>query len=85
MIEELENRVSERRGMLIAWTAMVVAAFLASLHSFGVRGVQRPESVGEWLSWLIPLSPLIPLVLWLRARKQLREFVSKHKPVEKSD
>jgi hypothetical protein len=83
--EDAEIRESERRGMLIAWTVMVVAVFLASLHRFGELGLQRPQSLGEWLGWLIPVSPLIPLVLWLRARKQLREFLSKDKSVEKPE
>ncbi len=71
--------------MLIMWTLVVVAIHLASLHRFGEVGLQRPQSIGEWLGWFVLISPLIPLALWLRARKQLREFILKHKPVEKSE
>jgi hypothetical protein len=83
--DDLQNRESERRGLLIVWALMVAAVNLASLHRFGEFSLQSPQSVEAWLGWFFMVSPLIPLVLWLRARKQLRECVLANKPVEKPE
>jgi hypothetical protein len=56
---------------------------MVSLDRFGVVDVQRPESVGEWLSWLTAASPVVPLVLGLRAHKQLRQAILANKGMEK--
>ena len=73
MSDDAESRLRERRVMLLIWASVVLVIMLLGSGLAGGFRVSAPNSLAEWLSWLIPLSPIMPLVLWLRARKQVRD------------
>jgi hypothetical protein len=70
--DELQNRERERRFMLILWASTVALVMALGAGMAGGWDLGYPASIEEWLGWLIPASPIVPLVLWLKARKQVR-------------
>jgi hypothetical protein len=73
MRPEAESEERDRRTLLIVWTLLVISVCVLGSGMSGSVEITAPRSLGEALSWAIPLSPIIPLVLWLRARKALRD------------
>ena len=63
------DRLRERRIMLIAWTAAVAAITALGVGFAG--GVERAFG-GNLLAVLFAASPIVPLALWLHARRQAR-------------
>lgn len=63
------DRLRERRIMLIAWTAAVAAISAIGVGFAG--GVERAFA-GNLPGLLFAASPIVPLALWLHARRQAR-------------
>lgn len=79
MIDDLENRLRERRIMFFIWTgAVAVLNWLGAGFAGGFEAALQDNP----LVWAVTVSPIIPLVLWLSARGDYR---AEHKPVEKPE
>ncbi len=69
MTHEAANRLRERWIMLLAWSGtVIVVMWLGAGFAGGIEGAFEHNPV----AWLATVSPLIPLVLWLRARAAFR-------------
>ena len=69
MSDAAENRLRERLIMLIVWTGTVA---IVTLLGIGFAGGVTGALEAPWYSWLMLVSPVIPLGLWLKARADCR-------------
>ena len=68
--DDAANRLRERRIMLIIWTATVaVITWIGA--GFG-GGLSAELFEDNPLGWALVLSPLLPLALWIKARRDYR-------------
>ena len=58
------NRLRERRILLIIWS---ITALVVTIMGIGFAGGVRQAFTNSLWPWLVIASPLIPLILWLRA------------------
>lgn len=69
MTAEAASRRRARLIMLIVWSASVTAVMFLAVGFAG--GIERTYADNP-RAWLVTASPLIPLVLWLRAHAARR-------------
>jgi hypothetical protein len=69
VIGDPENRLRERRIMFFIWTgAVAVVVWLGGGFGGGFEAAYRDNPLG----WALTASPVIPLVPWLKARRDTR-------------
>jgi hypothetical protein len=71
--EDAANRLRERRIMLIVWTGCIAVIFWIGSGFAGGLAVGLEDNP---LGWAFVLSPLIPLALWLKARRDYARSVN---------
>ena len=69
MMAEAENRLRARLIMLLVWSGSVLTVMFLGAGFAG--GIERAYADNP-PAWLVTASPLIPMVLWLRARAACR-------------
>jgi len=66
---DLENRERERRIMLFIW----IGAVLLMLWLWAGFGDGFVDLFSYPSTWVMALAPIVPLILWLRAKRSLAE------------
>ena len=69
MNTDKEDRSGERLAMLVLWGGTVAITTVGGMLFFGSTDVITEDPTWQWLYLA---SPIIPLTLWINARRQTR-------------
>jgi hypothetical protein len=65
--DDPENRIRARRILSIVWTSLVAVVLWLAVGFGG--GIAEVFTAGNPAVWAVSASPLVPLALWIRARR----------------